>query len=470
VPTSAAPPTIQIQPTVISVPPPTDTPLPESTLTPTPTASPTPAATPIPVDRTDPEEPTPFPTLSLPEGPVMIIETPTTNQSWPVPAQAIMVGQPENAINIVVLGSDQTAVKSVGRTDVMVIVSILPDVPSVSLLSIPRDFYAWLPSRGFNKINTAFTYGEKYEYPGGGPGLIKATIEYNLGIRVHYFARVSFEGFVQIVDALGGIDLPVECPLSDTFPDPDSPTGQTDIDLLPGIHNFDGKHALWYVRSRYRSSDFDRNRRQQQALRGMYSQIRTLDVIPRLPQIWSALKETVSTDLGLGEVLYLANLASRLDMTNVKSRFVGPGVVEAQHAPDGAYVLVADPLKLRALVSETLAPPAAGRANQRPFRVAVLNASPWAELGQVAAERLRWENFEVVSVNRAAEVTSRTYIIDYTTTPKGSPISYLMRIFRRQEGDVVSEPSRSSPVDFQTVLGADYNPCVGPWESQPQGE
>ena len=399
----------------------------------------------------------------------MVIGTLATDGSGPPPAQMARVEQPENAINIVVLGSDQTAVGSVGRTDVMVVVSILPDVPSVSLLSIPRDFYAWLPSRGFNKINTAFTYGEKDQYPGGGPGHIKATIEYNLGIRVHYFARVSFDGFVQIVNALDGVDIAVECPLSDTFPDSESPTGQTDIDLLPGIHHFDGKHALWYVRSRFASSDFDRNRRQQQLLRGMYSQIRTLDVIPKLPQIWSALKETVSTDLGLGEMLYLANVASRLDMANVKSRFVAPGIVEAQTAPNGSYVLVPDPLKLRALVSEALAPPAAGRADQRPFRVLVMNASPWAELGYVAAERLRWESFEVTSVEQANEVTPRTYIIDYTTTPKGSPISHLMRIYRRREGDVVAEPSPSSAVDFQIVLGADYNPCIGPWESQVQG-
>jgi LCP family protein required for cell wall assembly len=398
----------------------------------------------------------------------MVLGTAAPGELWAPPSPMPLIAQPENAVNIVILGSDQTDVAKVGRTDVMVVISVLPNVPSVSLLSIPRDFYAWLPNRGFNKINTAFTYGEKDEYPGGGPGLTKATIEYNLGIRVHYFARLSFEGFVKIVDALGGVEVPVECPLSDTFPDRDSPSGQTDIDLLPGMHHFDGKRALWYVRSRYKSSDFDRNRRQQQVLRAMYGQIMTLRMIPKLPQLWTALRETVSTDLGLLDVLSLANVASRLEMANIKSRFIGPGIVEARRATNGAYVLVADQVMLRALISETLAPPAAGRAEQRPPHVAVLNASPWVELGYVAAERLRWENFVVTSVEQADAGVPRTLIYDYTTTPKGSSLAYLMRLYRRKATDVVKEPGAGDGVDFLVVLGADYNPCIGPWESQPQ--
>jgi LCP family protein required for cell wall assembly len=375
------------------------------------------------------------------------------------------IEQPDGAINIVVLGSDQMLSEKVGRTDVMVVVSLIPDIPAVSLLSIPRDFYAWIPTRGYNKINTAFAYGQTHGYPGGGPALLSDTIEFNLGIPIHHYARVSFDGFVQIVDALGGVDIPVECAVSDTFPDPDSPTGQTDVDWLPGIHHLDGKHALWYVRSRYRSSDFSRNRRQQQVLRAMYSQIRTLGMITKVPQLWAALTGAVSTDLRLAEMLKLASIAARLDMAKVKSRFISPGIVEAQYTPTGAYVLVADRRKLRQLVREAVAPPASGRADQTPFRVAVLNASPWVELGHVAAARLRWENFEVTEVARAQEVVSRTRIIDYTTTPKGSPISYLVSLFRRRDGDVIAEPTDDSLVDFRIVLGYDYNPCPGAWES-----
>ena len=369
-----------------------------------------------------------------------------------------LVEQPDGVTNILLLGSDQAATKNVGRTDVIVVVSINPNVPSVSLLSIPRDFYAWIPGQGFNKINTAYSYGMRHDYPGGGPGLIKATIEYNLGIRIHYYALVGFDSFVRIVDALGGVDVPVECPLSDTFPDPDSPTGQTDVDWDPGIQHLDGKHALWYSRSRWSTHDFDRHRRQQQVLRGLYRQVMTLDIVPKIPQLWSALSENVSTDLGLSELLVLANTGSQLDMTDVKSRFVGRSVLQAWTAPNGSYVLVPYYDALGPLVQEALAPPASGRAQRAP-RVEVWNGTPFEGLGYVAAERLRWEGFEVTNVAPADGDYPRTQIVDFTTTSKGSAIPLLMRLYRRNGDDVVSQPAEDRTVDYRVILGADYNPC-----------
>jgi len=427
--------------------PPTWTPTPTPTLTATPGPTPTPSATPQPPE-------------SLPTPPVILTDAVTVTVPLSVPTPMPLVEQPEGTINVLLLGSDQASTESVGRTDIIIVASIYPDVPAVALLSIPRDFYAWIPGEGFNKINTAFEYGERHGYPGGGPALIKATIEYNFGIRAHYYARVGFDGFVQIVDALGGVDVAVECPLSDTFPDPDSPTGQTDVDWLPGIHHLDGKHALWYARSRWSTSDFDRNRRQQQILRGMYRQIMSLNVIPRIPELWGTLNQAVSTDLGLGELLYLASVGSRLDMVNVKSRFVGSSVVQSWRAPNGAAVLVPNYEALGALVTEALVPPARARAQQRAFRVEVWNATPYDELGHVAAERLRWEGFEVVSVQRSAEAYPRTQIVDLTTTSKGSPLWILKALYRRADSDIVRRPTPGSAVDFEIYLGADYNPCV----------
>ncbi len=423
------------------------------TLTPTPTPTATPAPTLTP-------SPTPHPPYALPTPPIILTGALTVTVPLSIPAPMPLVAQPEGTINVILLGSDQPSAESVGRTDIIIVASIYPNVPAVVLLSIPRDFYAWIPGEGFNKINTAFEYGERHDYPGGGPALIKATIEYNFGIRVHYYARVGFDGFVQIVDALGGVDVAVECPLSDTFPDPDSPNGQTDVDWLPGIHHLDGKHALWYARSRWSTSDFDRNRRQQQILRGMYRQIMSLDVIPRIPELWGALTQAVSTDVGLGELLYLASVGSRLDMVNVKSRFVGSSVLQSWRAPNGGAVLVPNYEALGALVAEALMPPARARAQQRAFRVEVWNATPYDELGHVAAERLRWEGFEVVSVQRAAETYPHTQIVDLITTSKGSPLWILKALYRRADSDVISRPTPGSAVDFEIYLGADYNPCV----------
>ncbi|NLE43333.1 MAG: LCP family protein [Chloroflexi bacterium] len=452
---------------VTSPPPPSSTPTRIPTWTPTSTATETPKPTATGTPRptpTDTPAPTPTPSLaiSLPEAPVIV--TPAggliASQPLSVPAAMPLVQQGDNVVNVLVLGSDQIGIQNIGRTDVIIIASIDPELPSISLISVPRDFYAWIPTQGFNKINTAFASGERIGYPGGGPGLLRATIEYNLGIRTHYYVRVGFDSFIKIVDALGGVDVAVECPLSDTFPDPDSPNGQSDIDLMPGIHHLSGKQALWYARSRWSTSDFDRNRRQQQVLRSLYHQALSLDIIPKIPQLWVALQETVATDMSLNEILYLANVGSRLDMSNVKSRFVGRSVVHSWTAPNGAYVLVPDYAALATMVSEAVAPPAVGRAQQRAFRVEIWNATPYSDLGPVAAERLRWEGLEVMSIGPADGTYPRTQIVDFTTSSKGSPLPRLMQLYQLRSEDVIPSADEDSPVDFRVILGSNYNPCA----------
>jgi LCP family protein required for cell wall assembly len=448
----------------------TYTPIPAPTWTHTPTPGPTstPGPTTTPTCTLTPSA-TPHPPDELPGPPLVVTSTAVTPQPFSAPLQMPLIEQPEGVINIALLGSDQVDKESPGRSDVIVIASIDPAIPSVSLLSIPRDFYAWIPGYGFNKINTAYRWGELNKYPGGGPELVKATIEYNLGIRIHYYALVGFDGFVKIVDALGGVDVAVECALSDTFPDPDSVTGQTDVDWEPGIYHLDGKHALWYARSRWSTSDFDRNRRQQQVLRGLYQQVLALDIVPKIPQLWGALNETVSTDLGLEELVYLASLSSELDIVNVKSSFLGKDVLQAWTAPNGAYVLVPYYEVLSPTITAALEPPAIARASRPAFRVEVWNATPHDGLGYVAAERLRWEGFNVVSVQSAGEVYERTQIWDFTTTSKGSPLPHLVYLYRRYSSDVVYQPTEERAADFRVILGADYDSCISAhsqWRSE----
>ncbi|MEA3340169.1 MAG: LCP family protein [Chloroflexota bacterium] len=455
---TTAPNVTQSLATPSSTPRPTETPVP--TATPTHTSTPTPTHTPTPAP-TPTHSPTPTlpPSSVLPAPPVILTNTVSISQPLPVPSPMPLVEQSEGVRNILLLGSDQPSTEHVGRTDTIVVVSINPDLPSVSLLSIPRDFYAWIPGYGFNKINTAYSRASRINYPGGGPGLTKATIEYNLGIRIHYYALVGFDDFIKIVDALGGVEVAVECPLSDTFPDPASPEGQTDVDWDPGIHQLDGKHALWYARSRWSTHDFDRHRRQQQVLRGLYHQALTLDIIPKIPQLWGVLNASVSTDLGLNDLINLANTVSQLDVADVKSRFVGRSVLQTWTAPNGGYVLVPYRDALGPLVEEALSPPASARAQQRAFQVEVWNSTPYEGLGHVAAERLRWEGFSVVSVGPADSAYPRTQIVDFTTTSKGSAIPLLMRLYRRDHSDVVSQPTEERAVDYRVILGSDYDPC-----------
>jgi LCP family protein required for cell wall assembly len=393
--------------------------------------------------------PTPqaFPPGMTTPTPVVITQTESISRTLTVPDPLPLVSQPDNVINILLLGSDQRDIEKVGRTDTIVIATIHPGIPSVSLLSIARDFYAWMPGHGFGKINTAFGRG--------GPQLLEATIRYNFGVEIDYYARIGFDSFVEIVDTLGGVTVAVECPLQDDSFHPD-------MSIDPGIHHLDGQQALWYARSRHTTSDFDRHRRQQQVLRGLYHQALNLGIIPKIPSLWGALKESIVTDLDLQGMIRLGAIGTRLNTLNVKSRFVGGGVVEPWTGPGGAYVLIPDVEALESLVGEALAPSQAGgqQESRQTFRVGIVDGTPNEGWEQVAAERLRWEGFEVVDIQPADEVRPRTQIVDLRATPGGWPLLKLMRLYGRESSDVISRPMEGSKLHFQILLGVDYDPCT----------
>ncbi|MGC9358658.1 MAG: LCP family protein, partial [Anaerolineae bacterium] len=368
-------------PTATATVPPTWTPTPEVTPTPLPTGTPLPSPTPT-------MTPTPAP-INLPPPVPILTGTAVVSSPLPQPTPMPRIPQPEGTINILLLGMDREGGTGYARTDVMMIASVFPDMPAVSLISIPRDYYAWIPTWGLDKINTAFLRGHKTGYPGGGPGLAKATIAYNFGLPIHYYSLVDFDSYRSIVDAVGGVDIIVECPLHDTYPDPESPTGATDIDMEPGLHHLSGKYALWYVRSRWNTSDFDRHRRQQQVLRAVFYQAMTQNIIPRIPEFWGVYKDDVETDLGLKDMLYLGSIGARFDMRNLKSRFIrGSTLVQGWTAPNGGAVLVPQYDALYPFVLEAAQPPVTSRATQRAYRVEIWNGSGRSNWGDVAAYRL----------------------------------------------------------------------------------
>ena len=113
------------------------------------------------------------------------------------------------------IGTDSRPIDPTFRTDTLIVVSINKDAGTVSLLSIPRDLYVYIPTYGTARINLAFQAANSVAFTGGGPALLEQTILYNLGIPIQYYALVNFDGFRQVVDTLGGIDVPVNCQVTE---------------------------------------------------------------------------------------------------------------------------------------------------------------------------------------------------------------------------------------------------------------
>jgi len=349
---------------------------------------------------------------------------------------------------------------------VIILVSINPEGPSASLLTIPRDLYVWVPEWRMSKVNTVDSRGSAVGYPGGGPGLLKQTLLYNLGIPVHYYARVGFDGFKRLVDSLGGVEVPVTCEMTDwrlKSPELDL-HNEENWELFTvdqRIHHLDGELALWYVRSRKRTSDFDRSRRQHQVLRAMSAKGLGLDIIPQMPQLWADLSPSFETDLALGEVLQLAALAPRMRSSQIKSRFISGDAVLAWTTPhDGAYVLLPQPEAVARIVADVFQPPAENRVFQDPPVVEVWNGSARPDLDLLAADNLAWEGLVPVLGQADRHDYAQSQVIFYGETFKGASVSSITKLFGVYQWQIVRQPDASSPVDYRVILGDDFDPCV----------
>ncbi len=375
-------------------------------------------------------------------------------------------------LNILLIGTDSDVDPSDPsfRTDSMVIVSINRTANTVAMLSVPRDLYVYIPSLGMERINSAFQWGQAVGWkPGGGFGLLQQTILYNLGIPVHYYARVSFDGFKQIVDTLNGIDVSVDCSVSDLrfqgqYNDQKTPV-YSPFTLDVGYYHMNGSLALWYARMRHQSSDFDRNRRQQQVLRAIWRAGRDQGLISKAPELWGQLTSVVDTNLKLPDVIGLIPIALNLKPADIANYYMIKGK-ETKHwqAPSGD-VQLPDPEGFFRTINDFYTPPTTNRLGREIGLIEVVNGTPFKDWDKVAADRLAWEGFDA-QAKGAAESTAKTVIYDYTGSAKPGALAIMTKALNVRSEQVIKQPDPNRTADFRVVLGGDYNSCSVPGYGQ----
>ncbi len=296
------------------------------------TPDPNAAATPTPFM---PLAPTPIPVIETPE-----IAIPTPDES--VPEEIVGL---EGNVRILILGSDWRPASGF-RTDVIMLVVVNPQSGAVSLVSFPRDLYVSIPGIGQQRINTAQQFG--------GFPLTVQTFQTNFGVTPQYYVMTNFQGFINIIDSLGGIEVDTDRNLTDVCKLPQAVDGKCSVG--PGMVSMNGETALWYVRSRYSSSDFDRTRRAQEVITAIFRKLMSLDAVAKAPQLYQQFRSNVETNIPLDVALQLSLIAPGLVTNPDKiSRYaIGPNEVWSYVTADGAQVLLPNPDRIQPILYEAL--------------------------------------------------------------------------------------------------------------------
>lgn len=227
--------------------------------------------------------------------------------------------------NIVLLGIDaRQPGETLGRSDTMILLTLKPVGRYTGMLSIPRDLWVSIPGVGENRINTAHFFAEAAQN-GSGPEAVKAVIQANFGVEVHYFVRARFDNFIQMIDMLGGVRITLDEKFGD-YP--------------AGTHLLDSAQALAFVRDRTTGGDdFGRMHQAQILVRGLIETALLPANISKWPEMSNMLSSTVETDIPvyLWPRLAAAVLFSMQD--GFDGRVIGRDLVTPFTTAEGAQVL-----------------------------------------------------------------------------------------------------------------------------------
>ena len=388
-----------------------------------------------------------------------------------VPRRVPQIHRENRLINFILLGSDEELTSdNFIRTDTMIIVSLNTETSTVSMFSLPRDLFVYIPHGRMGRLNTAFGIGENLNWdPGRGFGLLRQTIFYNFGINVHYYARVNFSGFEAIIDRLGGVDIAVDCAYRDLYPVNRKPSGENSKliyrwrTLDVGYYTFSGFDALWYARTRKYTDDLDRGRRQQLLLRAMWRKARSQGLVTTLPGLWGELIEIVDTDVPFDLMLRLLPHLVNLDLGSIENfTFHKRYHTTSWTTADGSSVLLPVAETVADLMQDFYTPPSRHQAALTGPSIAVYNGSGLENWDIVASERLRWNGYNAVALGPLddGKYYSSNALIDNVATEKGSLAPRILRALNMTEEQATRDAKADREFDYQVIIGRDYKSCT----------
>jgi LCP family protein required for cell wall assembly len=212
---------------------------------------------------------------------------------------------------VLMMGSDaRPRDKTPQRSDTIMVARVDPTKKTVAMISIPRDSRVTIPGHGTVKINAANVYG--------GPSLVIETVKQLTGLPISHFVILNFNGFRDVVDAVGGVWIDVPFDIYDLRA---SAYGAAYATVKKGYQKLDGRHALTFVRTRHTmaDSDYGRMRNQQAFIKAFTAQALSLSLVYNASSLVDAVAQNLDTDLTPLQLIDLIRQFSGMKSSDLQS-------------------------------------------------------------------------------------------------------------------------------------------------------
>jgi len=376
-------------------------------------------------------------------------------------------GVGKDRINILVMGLDRRPREgqSPSRSDTMFVLTVDPQTKTAGILGIPRDLYVDIPDGdgGYfeDRINTALVYGEVNDYKGGGQQLAIDTVEHNLGVKIGHYVIIDFEGFKEVIDALGGIDVDVPTYVSDpTYSWTELPGDYDPQEFEPGLQHMDGETALAYARIRQNSDDLDRIQRQQRIIFAVMDKALSLNVLRNALELWNKYKDAIDTDINDIQLAGFAKLAAGISPEKISALSLGPATTPWM-TPGGASVLLPSAEGIARIVQALFSDQ---QLLEEQAVVEVQNCTGETGMADSTVKLLANLGFPQGSLIAAAtpngDVFPTTSIVDFSGQKKGYTLQRLAEWLKVpaegiRQATAADEGLRTTEADILVLLGSD---------------
>jgi len=370
-------------------------------------------------------------------------------------------GESEGRTNILLLGMGGKNHPGGNLTDSMILVSIDWKSKKIAMINIPRDLWVQIPGYGSAKINEAYTHGEQNSKTTGGGGQVASDIVSKIfGVPVHYFVTMDFQGFKDIVNSVGGLDINVDKAINDPLYPASDMVHYDPFSISAGMHHMDGDIALKYARSRETTSDFDRSRRQQQVILAIKEKIMSLNILAnpkKLTDLMNIVGDHLRMNMSVAEIKSLWDSIKDIDTSNIINEVLdtsADGPLTSSTSSGGAYIII--PKKgannytdLQELAKNIFG----GSAQSSDLKIEVLNGSNKSGVATSAANKLKTAGYTVANVGDSSTKITNSVVYNCSGSEVGSSVTKIAEMFSA----TTKTKTNCGTIDIQLVVGSSYS-------------